>query len=86
MDPLRPSRLRADYEKLEGNSFWVEFLERVQKKTDEAEKAPVHGPVDSPEAIGLRTMFNKGQFEALRSVLGLPDVILDNPTAPNAKR
>lgn len=86
MDPLRPSRLRADYEKLEGNSFWVEFLERVKKAADTAERAPIHGPLDSPEAIGLRTMLNRGQFEALRSVLGLPDVILDNPVDPDDHR
>lgn len=85
MDPLRPSRLRADYEKLEGNSFWVEFLERVKKSADLAERAPAH--IDLlVEASILQVAQKKGAFEAFRSVLGLPDVILTNPTDPDVNR
>jgi hypothetical protein len=85
MDPLRPSRLRADYEKLEGNSFWVEFLERVKKSADMAEKAPVHLDLLVKDSI-IQVAQKKGAFEAFRSVLGLPDVILDNPVDPDVKR
>lgn len=85
MDPLRPSRLRADYEKLEGNSFWVEFLARIKRSADEAERAPAHIDLLT-EASLVQVAEKKGAFQAFRSVLGLPDVIIDMPVDPNVNR
>ena len=75
-DPLFKSRLKGDYERLLDNSFWQEFIRRVKEKTDQAEREPVHGPVSTPEGIGIYTAKCMGKYEAFRSVLGLPDVIL----------
>jgi len=83
MDQWDRSRLRSDYDRLLDNTFWVAFMEEIKKKMDQAEREPVHGPLDSPEGVAFRTALSTGKFEAFRSVLGLPDVILD---APSTKR
>ena len=78
MDSFLKSRLRSDYERLQDNEFWKTFIARVKAKAEEAERAAVHGPMDTPEAVALRTMLYRGQFEAFRSVLGLPASLVES--------
>lgn len=83
MDRLSKSRLVSDYERLGGNAFWEAYVKALHEAKDKAERAPAqHGVkgVDDLWALAKK----QGAYEAYRSVLGLPDVILD-ASRPEAK-
>lgn len=76
MDLHSKSRLLSDYERLEGNAFWEAYKKALQEAKDKAERAPAqHGVkgVDDLWALAKK----QGVYEAYRSVLGLPGVILE---------
>jgi len=66
--------LKPAYEKMMDNAFWLEFIERVQNLTVTALKDSATRGVSSVGDVWSLAK-SQGAYDALRTVLGLPESI-----------